>query len=62
MKYSAPTYFRPTTCETCGKEFWAARRSAKYCSDGCKQFAYRQNKKRLDEARKLQQPLELQGG
>jgi predicted nucleic acid-binding Zn ribbon protein len=38
-------------CENCGKYFMVATRKRRYCSDACKQIAYRNRKK--------QQPLPL---
>lgn len=40
-----PSYFI-ATCEYCGREFYPAKRSAKYCSNSCKQMAYLERKKR----------------
>jgi hypothetical protein len=41
---------RNTNCKECGREFEARRRDAMYCSQACKQAAYR--KSRNDESRK----------
>lgn len=35
---------RRTDCETCGETFTPARSDAKYCSDACRQKAYRERK------------------
>ena len=40
---------RKKVCEVCSEEFTATRRDAKTCSDGCKQKAYRQRKKRVKQ-------------
>jgi hypothetical protein len=34
------------TCARCGCEFWTQRGTARYCSDACKQAAYRERKAR----------------
>jgi hypothetical protein len=40
---------REKVCEVCGEVFTATRRDAKTCSDGCKQKAYRQRKKEVNQ-------------
>jgi predicted nucleic acid-binding Zn ribbon protein len=40
---------RQKVCEVCGEEFLATRRDTKTCSDGCKQKAYRQRKKEVQQ-------------
>jgi hypothetical protein len=42
---------RQKVCEVCGEEFTASRRDTKTCSDGCKQKAYRQRKKEVNQNR-----------
>jgi hypothetical protein len=41
----------------CGKEFYGVRSTATYCSDACKQAAYRIEKRKKEEAKKLQMSL-----
>lgn len=45
-------YGIPASCEVCGKAFGALRVTAQYCSDRCKQKAYRDAKKKKKEAEK----------
>ena len=40
---------REKVCEVCDEVFTATRRDAKTCSDGCKQNAYRQRKKEMNQ-------------
>lgn len=40
---------RKKVCKVCGEKFTASRRDAKTCSDGCKQKAYRQRKKEVQQ-------------
>ena len=42
---------RQKVCEVCGEGFFASRRDAKTCSDGCKQKAYRRRKKEVKQNR-----------
>ena len=39
----------PQVCKQCGKEFLSASKSAKYCSDSCKQKNYRAKQKDISE-------------
>ena len=39
----------PQVCKNCGKDFIAASKNAKYCSDSCKQKNYRARQKSLSE-------------
>jgi hypothetical protein len=32
------------TCDACGVDFWATRYDAQYCSNACRQRAYRKRK------------------
>lgn len=44
-------------CDMCGKEFYGIRSTATYCSDACKQAAYRIAKRVKEEAKKEQMSL-----
>lgn len=50
------------TCSVCNKEFVGYRVTATYCSDACKQAAYRENRKARIEAARLQLRLQLPEG
>jgi len=53
-------YIRQTRrgcCEVCGTVFYSNKPTAAYCSDKCKQAAYRKRKEAAQEAAKLQQSL-----
>lgn len=50
-------YWYNAKCDMCGKDFYGKRSTATYCSDACKQAAYRIEKRRKEEAKKLQIPL-----
>lgn len=49
-------YSRVNCCERCGAQF-VTNKPASFCSNACRQAWYREEKKRKDEARKLQLPL-----
>lgn len=44
-------------CEVCGVTFYSNKPTAAYCSDKCRQAAYRKRKEAQMEAAKLQLPL-----
>jgi len=46
------------TCEVCGASFGAVKVTARYCSDRCKQKAYRQSQKKKKEAQKSAKRLQ----
>lgn len=56
-------YGCPASCSVCGGAFGALRVTAMYCSDKCKQKAYREMKKKRKEAdgrgKRLQQSFAL---
>jgi hypothetical protein len=43
-QYRKPTEREPTTCEVCEEEFTPKRADARYCSNACRQDAYRKRK------------------
>lgn len=51
-------YGTPATCAECNKGFGAQRITALYCSDACKQKAYRKAKEAKKEAEKQSKRLQ----
>jgi len=48
---------RIVRCERCNQIFWTNHQTARYCSNKCRQLAYRERKQAQVEARKLQSAL-----
>lgn len=50
------------TCPTCGKEFIAERKTAKFCSDTCRYHAFLAKKKRITIPRDLRFSILMRDG
>jgi hypothetical protein len=45
------------TCEQCGRSFAAQRSTARYCTDGCRQKAYRERHAMITRLKRIEDLL-----